>query len=126
MTQTEITTCITKETLISIKDTLTPITITKTAFRNNYAKESLHIENALSVSIDSFICYQQNNIDGVLNEEGGSCLTTTNILYKDFNHIEIESCYSSYTTVGIRIVDEVDGIQAIADALSIDTSTISP
>ena len=46
----------------------------------------------------------------MLNEEGGTCLTVTNVLYKELNHIEIESGYSSYTTVGIRIVDEVDGI----------------
>ena len=46
---------------------------------------------------------QNNNKDGYTQSQTASCFNLKNILFLNFTNMSIENCFSSFSTVGIKI-----------------------
>ena len=84
-----------------------------TFFGNSLFSQALDLERIYVLYMNYIIC-KENNIEIPL---GGGCLSTKDILRRNFQNISIINCFSSQTTPGIKLIDH--DINAISIAFNL-------
>lgn len=75
-------------------------------FSKNIVKEQIiSSENLINEIINDTICEMTNFITNQLNFLGG-CFRSLNTQSRVYSNVSIESGFSDYTTIGIKIIDE--------------------
>ena len=70
-------------------------------FINNIVLYNIEVDAAMSLDFIDGVC--QNNSEGGSTSQSASCFNFKNIVFLNFTNISIENCFSSLSTVGIKI-----------------------
>ena len=73
----------------------------------------MEIANSCSLLISNIYCNSTNLLPNKINEGTGGFLRTINILYRKFINVTLENSFSNQTTIGIKIIDDIDDLNKL-------------
>ena len=87
---------------------ISQITIVNCTFSKNIVREQIvSSEFLMKENINDTVCEMTNVITNQLSYLGG-CFRSFNTQSRTYSNVSIESGFSDYTTIGIKIIDEDD------------------
>ena len=92
--------------LVSVQNTMGMVMFLMVVFANNYDSEAFYANTLSSVYGSDINCTQNNEILGIINPLGGSCLNIRNVINTLLDKLNVVECKSLNTSAGIKIYND--------------------